>query len=210
MRITVKAPTTCPWLKTRAYQQQLASKNVGVRSFYSTEYAAYEREVMRTAELARERGLDVRTVLLCAPGESPEEVRLILDAFPGVKKVRLIDWHRPNIDLLDISLRQGELAQRDLEVFLHHDDLRNIQTVPRNGADFAFANKLFDLHDRTDTLRILMGISRCLNGNGMFFSYDYPFGDGGSFYELAALAGLTKIAERHLMRLLEISQKPAR
>lgn len=147
--------------------------------------------------------------MLCGTGQSHEEVLLTLEAFREVKRVEAVDWDIGNLEALVQDLQHSPAASRDVDVTVHHNDLRNPETVPKGAADFAFANKLFDLYKYEGQLEgfyiqcLLGGISTCMAPKGILFSFDHPLhpSEENGFYEIALTVGLKKIADRLLMKV---------
>lgn len=201
MQIPLRSPANKPWLTSEAYLQQAGGNGVASISDYFKEsrIGAHAPRFRRAATTAQELGIDpVKTALICGPGQRHDEIILAMGIFPDITTVHVVEWHEPNLNRV-IELLDPLRDQVKVDIIAHHNDLRDLQTVPPGTAQFAFANKIFDLFhgDNESIFTILQGISRSLVPNGLFFSYDHPMDDEGEigtmFNHLALAAGLRRL-----------------
>jgi hypothetical protein len=206
LKLSLRTARSPNWLTAHAYRRQVKNRTIANISEYPAQYAAYSREVRGIAEFVRQHVPVVKTAMVCSVGGSFEEIDLIADNFPTVSHLHLVDWHRPNIDSLIHYLTQHPVKGREIEIILHHADLRRPESVPKGRIDLAFAHKVFDLYQRSpiEMQALLDGIRTRLAKNGILFSFDYPLDpveDINNFYGLASAVGFDKIRERVLKRI---------
>jgi hypothetical protein len=206
MRMTFIKSALPAWEKSGLYKKMVSNRCVRSVSDYGAEYQAYSSYLSLTSEKIRQRGLEVKSAMLCGAGESSEEISLLIDSFAGVREIHVIDWHLKNLSLLANEIMNvNPMFPADLNLFLHRADLRNLKTVAHDSIDFAFANKLFDLYegDNFQMQMVLAGIGTALKIGGVLFSFDYPYQatNNHDFYQLAFEIGLQKMAERTLVKM---------
>lgn len=203
MRITLAEPMAKPWLDSPVYQKMVANRDAVTRSYYASNYTAYRKLLSIAAQKARILKPDIRTILLCGAGGSHEEVELACDVFPEARSIHVVEWHEPNIDLLRERLAPLKAPKEELEVVIHHDDIRCPGTVPDNFSDFVFVNKLFDLYrnNTKDMVSILSALAKCLVAGGVLHSFDYPFLDEDKIFDdWAELIGFRVVSSRLLVK----------
>jgi len=198
MLITFKHRLPHSWEKTPVYRDAVLSENVTARSDYSSPQGNYKAKMGRVSRIAGE----VKTAMICGIGRSYDEAILTWEAFPRVLRMHLVDWYNPHIDSLRNALQQTGLFNTEIEVTIHHADLRDLNTVPAGSVDFVYANGLFEFYTErpTDMKRILGGISTALAPGGTFYSFDYPAHAADIFYRFVANLGLEKLDERILRK----------
>ena len=201
MRILLRSPAQKPWLTCDAYLQQASGNGVASVTDYFRESKAAASHLIfqRVARTVQELGITpVETALICGPGRRHDEIILTMGVFPEITTVHVAEWHAPNLDRV-IELLDPLRNQVKVDVIAHHNDLRDLQTVPQGTAQFAFANKIFDLfhQDHRSIYRILRGVARSLVPDGVFFSLDHPIDNegevGAEFNRIAMAAGLRRL-----------------
>jgi len=201
MLVTFKHAPVHTWEQTPAYREAVLGKNVTAKTDYSERHRNYKAQFDRVSRIASGDRV-VRVAMMCGIGSSHEEAILTWEAFPRVLRMHLVDWYNPHIDSLRNALQQTGLFNTEIEVTIHHADLRDLNTVPAGSVDFAYANRLFEFYtDRpTDMKKILGGISTALAPGGTFYSFDYPAHAGDIFYRFVANLGLEKLDDRILRK----------
>ena len=198
-RVTLKTCSETPWLHSSVYQRQVEKNAVSRRSSYDQNPAIRALRDLILDTVA-EHGLEVKTALIGGIGGSPDEICLLQKFFPGIETIHAVDWYGPNLEELQPRLKRLSLAGKLRDIILHHDDLRDPQTVTER-ADLVFANQLFPLYlgdggDGRSPYSLLADLHALLNRGGILISPDYRLVNA----DTASFAGLQTIGPGMYMK----------
>jgi hypothetical protein len=197
MKISSAPASTRAWEYTRAYRYQVNDGTVNSQSYYDQFYTDYSDAAKWASTVASSIGVTPQSVVVCGPGSSYEEALLVKEAFPEVERMHFIDWHLPNLELLQRLLEINGSLLPDVELTLQHADLRHLSSNEAFPVDLAYICKVFDLFDGYGQWQILKSISGALAPGGILYSLDHPFPhEADLFNSLALSAGFKEVRNR--------------
>jgi len=157
------------WQGTPGYRRQVTAAAEGgtipamVRSPYSEFVGHYKDEFARLRGVVGERTLNEREALVAGCGSSAEEAILLLDNFPRLSRIHMVDWIPQHIDRLIMILRtwsQNDKRRDYSKIFVHLADLTNLAGFGPGAIDLFYARELFENADLRLTVNILREMRR--------------------------------------------------
>jgi len=177
------------WKKNPSFRRQQVSSTVDALApvFVRSPYSEFPDHF--GAEFARLRGVlgkidfQGREALVAGCGSSAEEPLLLLDNFPNLSRVHLVDWYRPHIDRLETTLRwwsRSDPKRNYQKIEIHQANLMSLDHFKSASIALIYSRCMFENITRQDGLPDLetMGeiageLKRVLVGGGIQFLLDY-------------------------------------
>lgn len=177
------------WRKNPSFRRQQVSSTVDalapvfVRSPYSEYPEHYRVEFARLREVMGKNTFQGREALVAGCGSSAEEALLLLDNFPGLSRVHLVDWYRPHIDRLETLLRWWARndSKRDYrKIEIHLANLMSLDSFRSGSIDLIYSHYVFEhiqgpngLPDLETIGEIAGELRRVSVGGGVQFLLEY-------------------------------------
>jgi hypothetical protein len=119
---------------------------------YRENWQRFVKDFERLRKVVGEKYLDGKEALIIGPGPTPEEAYLLLEFFPGLSRLHLVDWHEPNIRSLEVNLDALAGGDRKYErVKLHLADAVNMAGLRPGSIHLVY------LHQVVEHMEVLNG-----------------------------------------------------
>lgn len=160
------------WLADPAYTRM---RSFGVSTPYRGDPEYYQAHFERLMRVVGPANLDRKEALIIGPGLSPDEAALVLQAFPGLSKLHLVDWHEQNIEYLEgvfTAWEQDHPEYRKTE--LHLADAANIESLTKGSVRLVYMHQVIEdlLQDLDYVLDVFREIKRVLMDGGILFTLE--------------------------------------
>lgn len=171
------------WQGTPGYRRQVTAAAEGgaipamVRSPYREYVGHYQVEFARLRGVVGERALNEREALVAGCGSSAEEAIMLLDNFPRLSRIHMVDWIPQHIDRLIMIFRawsQTDKRRDYSKIHVHLADLANLANFHPGSIDLFYARELFENVDTRSAVNILREMRRvAANRPVTWFLLDY-------------------------------------
>jgi len=118
-----------------------------VRSPYREETGHFGVEFGRLVSVVGPRAFVGQEALIAGCGSSAEEAIMVLDSFPNLSRIHMVDWYPPHIDALErtFSVWGRTDPTRDYrKVMLHLADLAYLDGLETGSIGFVYSRFLFE------------------------------------------------------------------
>jgi len=119
-----------------------------------------------TLEKLPKNFLAQKEVLIIGMGNNFEEARLILNLFPNVKKIHIVEWNEKNPQYIRQYFKGNE------KIVIHLADAEEMLFLSNGQITLAYFSGVLDLHDECCAKQIIKELIRVVEKEGKIVSFD--------------------------------------
>jgi|GEM_PF-3042292 len=139
----------------------------GCRKFAFSATSDYILERCRPAlKKLPENFLTQKEALIIGMGNNFEEAELILELFPGVKKIHIVEWDQKNVENIVKYFKENQ------KIVVHYADAEEMFFLSNGQITLAYFNGVLDLHDECCAKQIIEEVIRVVEKEGKIVSSD--------------------------------------